>query len=215
MREIAKRYFSTEDHPDGSYKRCHRWMVKHMKRGEIRRSTGIVKGEIVHVYSTKFISAVEHELKLTELCDLFSEFVVMRGKNLPHEADAKLTNDNIWWIELDMGTENVKQTKGRLTHYRVLPKNEFVLFICPDEKRAKQIRDLAPDETTHHLYTAVYDKLMADPPGMVLTDCNGAEDTLGTNPHTCPSATPQNTPDTSDLNSSLRGDERKSMSSNP
>jgi hypothetical protein len=209
MRQIAKKYFSTEDHPDGSYKRCHRWMVKHMKRGQIKRSTGIVNGEIVHVYCTKFVSAVEHELRLTDVCDLYAEYAAIREKNMPHMADAKLKINNIsWWIEMDMDTENVKQTKGRLMHYRVLPKNEFVLFVCPDEKRAKQIRDMAPDETTHHLYTVVYDKLMADPWGMVLTDCNDAEDCVGTNPHTCPSATP-----TSDALSSLRGDERESMSS--
>jgi len=205
--EISKLYFPTVAHPHGSYKRCHRWVMKHMKRGQLRRSTGVIEGEIVHVYSTKIISAVEHEYKITQLSDLFGEAVAGRGQTLPHCADVKLRfGKTVWWGEMDCDTENAKQTKGRLAEYAVLPGDEFVLFICPDEKRAAAIRELAPDATTHHLYTCIFAELRSDPWGEILTDCSGAkgrlvdqdeekheeprEEPMGTSPQTCPSADP-------------------------
>ncbi len=177
--DIAKLYFRTETHPNGSYKRAHRRVMKLMKRGALRRSSGRVDDEIINLYSTKIISAAEHEYRLTKVCDVWREHIVARGKNLPHEADAKARNGNqVAWIEQDCGSEGKRQTRQRLTHYSALPKGEVVVFICPDAERAAAIQALAPQEVKGVLYTVLFDEVIRDPYGKILTDCEGVKDTL-------------------------------------
>lgn len=175
---IAFRYFSTDAHPEGSYKRASRRTVKLAKRGKVRRSEGIVDHDFITVYATKLIKNVNHELGLTKLWLLYEEYWVARSPNLPHNADGKIRVGNkVFWIEWDCGSEKVRQIRERMKQYFPLPPNEFVVFVCPNNERAELIMSLA-GQASSVLFVTTFADCERDPLGLILTDCTGARDSF-------------------------------------
>ncbi len=183
---IRVRHFRTPTHPNGNEQNSNRWIRKQLKnRGApLKQSSGLIyfdkeghfipEGEYVSVYSTKMIPNINHELALTMIWLRYEHQVTDRSPGLNHDADMVMQfGSRKFWTELDCATEKRNQIRKRMRHYRDLPENEFVLFVCPTERRCNDIRSWA-DEISSHIIVTTLDQFLSGE-GEILTTYNGTK----------------------------------------
>lgn len=109
-----------------------------------------------YVYCTRKIKNPEHELHITKVINNWhADF--LRG----NDVDRHLLPDfqlRRLCGEMDEGTENLNQVRGRLQKYMEVV--EFPLFICQSERRMKNILNLGHDFV---LATTFVEALTPDP----------------------------------------------------
>ena len=118
-----------------------------------------------NIYCAKKIKNPDHELHITKVTKHW-EADFLRGNDvdkylLPDFQLRRLCG------EMDEGTENLNQVKGRLQKY--MEAVEFPLFVCPSERRMRNILSIGYDFV---LATTLVEALTPDPK---CWDCNFKE----------------------------------------
>lgn len=133
---------------DWSYAKTKRWadeMVKSEQLTMCGRARFGGKGRGYDVYVGPEFPVREQQLTHDVICSKFTLPFVLAGfgvsrKNTTNRADATIAfSPVVLHVEIDMGTENATQVLERLSGYRGLPEEHFVLFVTTSRKRILQI----------------------------------------------------------------------------
>lgn len=145
------------------------------RRGRVR-FVGTVRrhdGPPEHVYCrwTPKADQLAHELAVSEVCLALGCERVNRG---PKVADRDTAPDAEAWVggvlyylELDCGTMRLRQIEDRFRRYEACP--HFCLWVCPDERRKRSLRERAGRIAATALFATMAD-VLTDPRGPVWED---------------------------------------------